>query len=303
MMRSDGIAIIGAGPAGIATAIQLCRYGLKVTIFEKNRIGGLLRSASLVENYPGFPQGITGPNLVRLFEEQLRNSGAEILFEEVVSLRFDSERFIVTTNERTLYPMIVVVASGTRPIELGDLELPPQFREAVCYDISSILHEKGKRIVIVGAGDAALDYALNLSASNEVIIVNRGDAVSCIPLLWQRACVTAAISYYDNARVLRVTGHDSNQICMECVRQGEVMTLHAHYLIPAIGREPQLCFLPKEGKGDSDRLEQEGLIYFVGDVRNGSFRQTAIAIGDGIMSAMKIGAELSKPKYDRATKQ
>ncbi|MCX6832312.1 MAG: NAD(P)/FAD-dependent oxidoreductase, partial [candidate division Zixibacteria bacterium] len=129
-MRSDEVAIIGAGPAGIATAIQLRRYGLQVTVFEKNRIGGLLRSANLVENYPGFPQGTSGPNLVRLFEEQLRNSAAEILFEEVVSLCFEDERFVVTTNERTLYPEIVVIASGTRPIELSDLEGPPQFREA-----------------------------------------------------------------------------------------------------------------------------------------------------------------------------
>jgi thioredoxin reductase (NADPH) len=303
VMRSDEVAIIGAGPAGIATAIQLRRYGLQVTVFEKNRIGGLLRSANLVENYPGFPQGISGPNLVRLFEEQLRNSAAEILFEEVVSLCFEDERFVVTTNERTLYPEIVVIASGTRPIELSDLELPPQFREAVCYDISSILCEKGKRIVIVGAGDAAFDYALNLGASNEVIIVNRGEAVSCIPLLWQRACDTAAISYFDNTRVLRIACLHSNQICIECMRQGELMTLQAHHLVSAIGREPQLSFLPEGGRASLDRLAQEGLISFVGDVRNGSFRQTAIAVGDGIMAAMKIGAKLSIPECERVTKQ
>jgi len=302
-MRSDKIAIIGAGPAGIATAIQLKRYGLQVTIFEKNRIGGLLRCANLVENYPGFPQGISGPNLVSLFEEQLRNSAADILFEEVVRLCFENERFVVATNERTLYPRIVVIASGTRPVELSELELPPQFREAVCYDISSLLCEKGKRIVIVGAGDAAFDYALNLGTSNEVIIVNRGDGISCIPLLWQRACDTATISYFDNTRVLRIAGLHANQICIECMRQGELMTLHAHHLVSAIGREPQLCFLPEDERTSLDRLAQAGLIYFIGDVRNGSFRQTAIAVGDGIMAAMKIGAKLSMPECESVTKR
>jgi thioredoxin reductase len=302
-MRSDEIAIIGAGPAGIATAIQLRRYGLQVTVFEKNRIGGLLRSANLVENYPGFPQGISGPNLVHLFEEQLRYSSANVLFEEVISLHFEREKFVVATDERTLYPGIVVIASGTRPIELSDLELPPLFREAVCYDISSILREKGKRIVIVGAGDAAFDYALNLGASNEVIIVNRGDSVNCLPLLWQRACNTAAISYFDNTRVLRITGHNSNQIGIECVRQGEMMTLQAHHLVSAVGREPQLSFLPEDGRASLDRLAHEGLIYFVGDVRNGSFRQTAIAVGDGIMAAMKIGAKLNMREREKVTRK
>jgi thioredoxin reductase (NADPH) len=302
-MRSNEIAIIGAGPAGIATAIQLRRFGLQVTVLERNRIGGLLRCANLVENYPGFPQGTSGPNLVRLFEEQLRISGADVLFEEVVSLCFESERFAVTTTERTLFPGIVVIASGTRPVELSDLELPPQFRDVICYDISSILCEKGKRIVIVGAGDAAFDYALNLGASNEVIIVNRGEGVSCIPLLWQRACDTAAISYFDNTRVLRIADLDANQICIECLRCGELMTLQAHYLVSAIGREPQLGFLSEDGRGSLDRMAQEGLIYSVGDVQNGSFRQTAIAVGNGIMAAMQIAAKLGMPKCERVRKQ
>ncbi|MCX6831069.1 MAG: hypothetical protein NT028_02920, partial [candidate division Zixibacteria bacterium] len=92
-------------------------------------------------------------------------------------------------------------------------------------------------------------------------------------------------------------------ICIECMRQGETIKLQAHYLVLAIGREPQLCFLPEGGEASFDRLAQEGLIYFVGDVRNGSFRQTAIAVGDGIMAAMKIGAKLSIPECERATKQ
>jgi thioredoxin reductase (NADPH) len=196
-----------------------------------------------------------------------------------------------------------VIASGTRPIELSDLELPPQFRDVICYDISSMLCEKGKRIVIVGAGDAAFDYALNLGASNEVIVVNRGDSVSCIPLLLQRVCDTAAISYFDNTRILRIAGLDANQLRIECLRQGELVTLHADHLVSAIGREPQLCFLPEGGRASLDPLAQEGLIYFVGDVRNGCFRQTAIAVGDGIMAAMKIGAKLNTREWDKVTKK
>lgn len=292
MIRNEAIAIIGAGPAGIATAIQLCRLGLKVTMFEKNRIGGLLRSANLVENYPGFPLGITGPNLVGLLEEQLRSFAVDIVFAEVDGLCFENGRFVVSTRERTFYPGIVVVATGTRPIELNDLELPSQFREAICYDISLILHEKGKRIVIVGAGDAAFDYALNLGANNEVVILNRGEVIRCIPLLWQRAAASAAISYHDNTEVSRITGHDDNQIGIECVQQGAPLKLHAHYLVPAIGREPQLSFLTKDDGENHTRQAQDGIIHFVGDVKNGSFRQTAIAVGDGIKAGMKIGTRL-----------
>ena len=297
-MTGKGIVIIGGGPAGIATAIQLKRYGLDAVVLEKRKIGGLLRSANLVENYPGFPDGISGPALVKLFEKQLEASSIEVWYEEVSEVCWENERFAVRTNERTLYPKVVVVASGTYPVELADLEVPPQWQVAVINDIDSILGERGKRMIIVGAGDAAFDYALNLGRANEVTIVNRGATVSCIPLLWQRARECAAISYLPNTTVLRIAGKSSDQYEFECRRNGEIVSLSAHYLISAIGRKPQLRFLADGQQAIFDQLEQDSLIYFVGDVKNWSFRQTAIAVGDGIRVAMEIQARLSIPQRE-----
>jgi thioredoxin reductase (NADPH) len=292
-VSADRVAVIGAGPAGIAAAIQLNRFGLHAVVVEKHRIGGLLSSANLVENYPGFPAGISGPSLVNLFEEQLRNTTAEIIFEEVVDLRFENQTFCLVTDKRTLHAAFVIVASGTRPIELSGLQIPDGTDNAIHYDINPILAETGKRIVIIGAGDAAFDYALNLGKRNQVHILNRGTRVRCIPILWQRAIAMSTIAYSEETEALHVHRDSQGELSLEC-RSGEKgLWLNADHLVFAIGREPQLGFLSGFDRTSLTELERDGLIHFAGDVKNGSLRQTAIAIGDGAAAAMKIHAKLA----------
>jgi len=287
-MKTDSIAIIGAGPSGTAAAIQLKRYGFDSIILEKGELGGLLRNANLIENYPGFPDGISGPRLVALFQSQLERASIKIFSERVSSLAFEGKRFVLKSDKRILHPQIVVVASGTKPIEFLAFNIPDKAKNRVYYEIAPILEAEGKQIAVVGAGDAAFDYALNLSRNNQVTILNRKKTIDCLPLLWQRASFLKAISYYENTEILGITDLPSGDICIECMRQGEISTIQTHYLVFAIGREPRLDFMSDQLKDRVKDLEQEGLIYFVGDVKNGDFRQTAIAIGDGLMAAMKI---------------
>jgi thioredoxin reductase len=286
-MNVENVVIIGAGPAGIAAALQLHRYGINPIILEKDKIGGLLRNADLVENYPGFPDGISGKNLTYLFATQLQNS-VDVIFEEVISLDFHEGVFLIETPERTFYSRLVLVGSGTRAREFSDIEIPENARKRVFYEIHPILEEKGRRIIIVGAGDAAFDYALNLGHHNDITILNRGENESCLPLLHERAERSPAISYHKQTEISMIDGDSSGELLVKCRSPEGILRFNAHYLIFATGRDPQLDFLSGNLKENAGELEDRGLLYFVGDVKNGIFRQTSIAAGQGVMAAMKM---------------
>ncbi len=114
-MKPDEVVIIGAGPAGMTAAIQLKRYGIPFVLLEKERVGGLLWNANLVENYPGFPAGVSGPKLINLIEKQMKRIGVEVTFDTVTNLSLEDDRFLVETPRTSYLPKYVVVASGTRP--------------------------------------------------------------------------------------------------------------------------------------------------------------------------------------------
>jgi thioredoxin reductase len=285
------IPIIGAGPAGIATALQLKRSGIEPLLLEKNknRIGGLLVNALLVENYPGFPQGISGEELVKLFEAHLENAGIEVRFEEVIKLDHDGH-FSIRTRQEVFSSQMVVLASGTKPKEFV-CGVQDEAKNKIFYEIYPIKGVRDRRVVIVGAGDAAFDYALNLAKRNEVLILNRGEKLKCLPLLHQRAKGSPRIDYRENTVISRIESF-RDELLLKCVTWGKKLTFRADYVIFAIGRVAQLDYLSSSLKERQLELEEKGLLYMVGDVKRGIYRQTAIAVGDGIKAAMKIYEKL-----------
>jgi len=277
--------IIGAGPAGIAAAIQLQRYGLAPVILEKDSVGGLLRNANLVENYPGFPNGIPGPKLIALFEKQMQRIGVEVTFDEATKIDFDGGQFSIVAKRSTYHASRIIVASGTKSKPFP-IEIPIQAGERVFSEVWPLRNVRDKQIVIVGAGDVAFDYALNLAdRGNIVTILNRGTETSCLPLLLERAKATPAISYRQRTILQRVETDTSTGrlqlLTDDC-------SLTTDYLLFAIGREPQTDFLSEHVKMQASALIESGKLYFVGDVHNGLFRQTAIAVGEGLQAAMQI---------------
>ncbi len=428
-MIETKVVIIGGGPAGLAAAIQLQRYGIPSILLEKERLGGLLWSANLVENYPGFPAGVHGPKLAQLIERQARRIGVPIVRECVLRVAIlgdeitalvktegqfalrtpvsfggnflrvanpgsemitnqsalrtpvgfggdlpeadndtaggtdvaaprkpdaqeqstlrsatisdgnlpeadndtaggtdvaaprkpdaqeqstlrsatisdgnlpeegygaaggmiaatpdkpsQKSQFIVQTNEHEYRAAYVLVASGTKPRPLP-FPIPPECAPNVHSDVGPLLRESGKQIVIVGAGDAAFDYALNLTKNrNCVTILNRGRNVKCLGLLWERARANPAIVYRAECPVSGVeAGETAGRLRIRC-EAGE--SLEADALLFAIGRVPQVDFLSTE----LFTRVHPGL-YFVGDVKNGLYRQAAIAAGDGLGAAMAI---------------
>jgi thioredoxin reductase len=286
-METKKVVIVGAGPAGIATAMQLKRYGIAPLILERNVIGGLLRNANLVENYPGFPGGISGLKLAELFEAQIRKTGIGILSEEVTRLDHRDRLFVVETENQVFHSHIVVIASGTKHREFTAFDMPEEAQDRILYEIHPILKEKGKKVVIVGAGDAAFDYALNLERNNEVVILNRGEQTRCLLLLREKAEASGAILYKENIKISKIVADSGDTITLECENPEGHLQLFADYVLFAIGRDAQLDYLSKELK-ESMSGGENGNLYFVGDVKNGDFRQTAIAVGDGIQTAMRI---------------
>jgi thioredoxin reductase len=272
----------------------LKRYGINPLIFERDQIGGLLHNANLVENYPGFPGGISGPELVRIFKDHVRVNSLRIKPKNVDGLTHHDGVFQVVTSDRSFQARIVVIATGTKPRIFTDFEIPDDTRELIFYEIYPLLDRKEQRIAIVGAGDAAFDYALNLGKRNDVLVLNRGEEISCLPLLWERAKDIPSITYLPNISISRLESNPGHDMLLECSTPDGPKSIQVDMLIGAIGRDAQLDFISGQFSKKAIQLVSHGDLYYVGDVTNGLYRQTAIAVGDGILAAMKIYRRLEE---------
>ncbi|MBV6396272.1 MAG: Thioredoxin reductase [Anaerolineales bacterium] len=284
------VIIIGGGPAGISAAIQLQRCGLRPLLLERRELGGLLWNANLVENYPGFPNGVRGEKLIGLMKKQVERLGAEVKREEARQVTWSEDDFCVETDCARRGAQYLIVAAGTLSRALPDV-IAPETKGRVFTEVWPLANVTERKIVIVGAGDAAFDYALNLAQrGNFVTILNRGENVKCLELLFERAAQEERIEYRAGVAVHAITADKRAgrlEVRCEALAQGK-FSLHAEYALFAIGRVPNLDFLSDEIRGRAQELVESGRLYFVGDVKNDSFRQAAIAAGDGLRAAMAI---------------
>ncbi len=292
MKNNPEVIIVGAGPAGMATALQLKRYGIDTILFEKDRLGGLLINARLVENVLGFPEGISGPDLVDLYERQLKKFNIDVIHQTVMELNYNEirETFSVSIDGGSQYPAgVVVVASGTRANEWDQLNfIHPEMKKYIFHEVVSLLDEKGKKIIIIGAGDAAFDYALNLSDENEVLILNRGTEIKALPVLQDRVRKNPDIGYLDRATIESIDRGKQRPLAVGIQQNGKNTIRETNCIVCALGREPDKRFYAPALNKLEEQLILRGNLHLVGDVSNGSYRQVSIAIGNGIQAAMEI---------------
>lgn len=285
-MKKEDVIIIGGGPAGMISAIQLKRYGITARLFEQQRLGGLLWNANLVENYPGFPGGIPGPELVQLFTRQFEDLSLKPTFDSVTSLGYNGEDFLVTTGQETFASSALIIATGTRPNLFSPGFIPADASSRIFYEVAPLLEVQGKQIAVIGAGDAAFDYAINLSRGNHVMIFNRAKEIKALPLLVQRCATIQAIQYFEDLPIVEVFV-ERDGLVLKAGKDRQEM-VRVDLLIGAIGRRANSPLMSDALQKEEAELTKLGRLQIVGDVGNGIYRQTAIAVGDGLKAAMKI---------------
>ncbi len=251
------VGIIGAGPSGISAAVQLTRYGISTTVFEKRKIGGLVENAYRIDNLMLYPDGISGREFVKILEDYARRYRIDIKKEEVLRVE-KNEKFIIHTKEGEYVFSYLIVATGTKPKKL---DIP-----GAKYHITDI--EDERRVMIIGGGDIALDYALSASEIGEAIVLHRSE-LKAIPSLQEEV--------QKNPRIRLVRGVLHSWNGSRAVTSAGIFDVDV--ILVAIGRVPNIDIVRHI---TSDRM------FIVGDARNGMYRQSSLAIADGIRAAMKI---------------
>jgi len=286
-------AIIGAGPAGMAAAIYLQRAGLAPVVLEKEALGGLLRNANLVENYPGFAGGIRGEELVARFTEQVESLGIEVRKEAVKTVKLAGGAFRIKTDAREDSSRAAIVASGTRP------KIPkiPGIRhlsgKKVFFELVHMHFDDNEdhRIIVLGGGDAAFDYALNLDKrGHRVTIVSRSKP-RCLPLLRERAAEKGIV--IKEGVMVEQLEETVKGVAARCRTGARREKIYGDAVVVAHGRAPELGMLDRSllrrvSNPENPPGTRVPGLYLAGDVIRGEHRQTGIAVGDGIMAAMLL---------------
>ena len=294
MDQINEVTIIGAGPAGIAAAIYLQRAELHPILLEKNEPGGLLRHAYLVENYPGFPGGISGCTLAEQFVEQLHMVGGSIIKSGVKHAHHHDDKFYIETDQGCIVSSTIIISTGTIPKKSeipgsASIEGTRLFYEPLSTPFKE--NEVKKRILVIGGGDIAFDYTLTLlNWGHEVTIISRSKP-TCLSLLQKRVIKNGATIH--TMCVPKEIVEHSEDILLRCRRNEHIEELPFDFIVVACGRAPDTSFLSPilkkcfDTASDSSKTSLPGL-YFAGDVMRGIHRQTGIAVGDGIHAAMMV---------------
>ena len=308
--QTTDVIIIGSGPAGYTAAIYLGRAGYHpVVIAGALTPGGQLVNTTEVENFPGFPDGIMGPDLMDAMRKQAERFGAEIVYDDVVSadVQGDSKRVVLDGGD-TYTARAVIVATGSQVRKLGVPGEVEYSGRGVSYCATCDgFFFRGKPIVVVGGGDSALTEADFLSRfGSSVTVIHRRDTFRASRILVDRAEKNPKIDFRMNAVVERVNGDDESGAHSVTIRDtvtGDTTEIPANGVFVAIGHTPATEFLhgalqlDEHGyitvNGASTRTSVPG-VFAAGDVVDGVYRQAISAAGMGCRAALDAQAYLAE---------
>lgn len=309
MKEARRLIIIGSGPAGYTAALYVARSNLEPLVFAGDQPGGQMMLTTEVENYPGFPDGVLGPDLMELMRKQAERFGAQILFQSVTAVDFSSRPFKVFAGADEYTADAVIIATGASAKWLG-LESEARLRGrgvSACATCDAPFF-RGKDVVVVGGGDTAMEDALFLTKfAKSVTVIHRRDRLRASKVMQEQAFSNPKIRFLWNSVVEEIIGDKVVEgIAIKNVRTEQVTQLACQGVFIAIGHEPNTQIfkgqLALDGKGyiltkDHTRTSVEG-VFAAGDVHDPRYRQAVTAAAFGCMAAMdaeKLLDEKARP--------
>lgn len=302
------VIIIGSGPAGYTSALYLARAGYSpLVIAGALTPGGQLMNTTEVENYPGFADGILGPDLMEAMQKQAEKFGAQILLNDVVSVDFNGDSKAVTTDDGVTYTSkAVIVSTGSQVRKLGVPGEQEYSGRGVSYCATCDgFFFREKPIVVVGGGDSAFEEALFLTRFGScVTLIHRRDSFRASKIMVDRARKNSKINFVLDSVVCSVNGvdGDAQSVTVKNVKTGETQNIEASGIFVAIGHSPSTSFLDgalelnEDGtiamQGASTRTSVPG-VFAAGDVVDSVYRQAISAAGMGCRAALDAQAYLT----------
>lgn len=307
------VIIIGSGPAGLTAAIYASRANLEPLCIEGTQPGGQLTITTDVENFPGFPEGVQGPEMMNLFKKQAERFGTKFFTSDVTKVNLSKQPFAVEVGEESLTAQALIIATGASAKTLG----LPREKEylghglSMCATCDGFFFQKQK-VVVVGGGDTAIEEALFLTRfASEVALVHRRDQLRASKILQDRAFKNDKMKFIWDSEVVEILGKEGDKITGVRLRNkktSEKTDYECSGLFYAIGHKPNTDLFKGQlemnevgyisTKPDSTMTSIEG-VFACGDVQDHIYRQAVTAAGSGCMAAIEAERWLDSQRQQK----
>jgi thioredoxin reductase (NADPH) len=304
----EKVIIIGSGPAGLTAAIYTGRAGLKPLVVEGNQPGGQLTITTEVENFPGFPEGITGPDLMDAMRAQAEKFGTTILSEDVTKVDFNHRPFLLQVGEKEIKSRCVIIATGAtaRWLELDSINRLRGKGISACATCDGFFF-KNQEIAVVGGGDTAVEEACYLTRhASKVYLIHRRNQLRASKFMQQRVSSNPKIEIIWDTLISEALGDKSlTGLRLKNVKTNQLFELPVTGLFMGIGHHPNTEIFRGQIEMDESgyiitdcnmQTSAEG-VFACGDVQDKRYRQAVTAAGTGCMAALEVEKFLEEYQF------